>query len=154
MSDHQIKQSPRLIAGYKLPRGETGISLWAGETVVIPVVNQVIILLIERAIEETERRRAKQEAYNKAHGIVPKTIEKKVVELIKLTKVEEDGGTVKAGGVDSLKKLSEKALQKQVKLIEKNMKAAAKQLDFELAAEYRDQMILIKGEISKRHERK
>jgi len=45
-------------------------------------------------------------------------------------------------------------LQKQVKLIEKNMKAAAKQLDFELAAEYRDQMILIKGEISKRHERK
>ena len=102
---------------------------------------------MQRAIEETERRRAKQEAYNKAHGIVPKTIEKKVVELIKLTKVEEDGGTVKAGGVDSLKKLSEKALQKQVKLIEKNMKAAAKQLDFELAAEYRDQMILIKGEI-------
>ena len=73
---------------------------------------------MQRAIEETERRRAKQEAYNKAHGIVPKTIEKKVVELIKLTKVEEDGGTVKAGGVDSLKKLSEKALQKQVKLIE------------------------------------
>lgn len=109
---------------------------------------------MQRAIEETERRRAKQEVYNKAHGIVPKTIEKKVVELIKLTKVEEDGGTVKAGGVDSLKKLSEKALQKQVKLIEKNMKAAAKQLDFELAAEYRDQMILIKGEISKRHERK
>lgn len=109
---------------------------------------------MQRAIEETERRRAKQEAYNKAHGIVPKTIEKKVVELIKLTKVEEDGGTVKAGGVDSLKKLSEKALQKQVKFIEKNMKAAAKQLDFELAAEYRDQMILIKGEISKRHERK
>ena len=109
---------------------------------------------MQRAIEETERRRAKQEAYNKAHGIVPKTIEKKVVELIKLTKVEEDGGTVKAGGVDSLKKLSEKALQKQVKLIEKNMKAAAKQLDFELAAEYRDQRILIKGEISKRHERK
>lgn len=109
---------------------------------------------MQRAIEETERRRAKQEAYNKAHGIVPKTIEKKVVELIKLTKVEEDGGTVKAGGVDSLKKLSEKALQKQVKLIEKNMKAAAKQLDFELAAEYRDQMILIKGESSKRHERK
>ena len=109
---------------------------------------------MQRAIEETERRRAKQEAYNKAHGIVPKTIEKKVVELIKLTKVEEDGGTVKAGGVDSLKKLSEKALQKQLKLIEKNMKAAAKQRDFELAAEYRDQMILIKGEISKRHERK
>ena len=59
---------------------------------------------MQRAIEETERRRAKQEAYNKAHGIVPKTIEKKVVELIKLTKVEEDGGTVKAGGVDSLKR--------------------------------------------------
>ena len=109
---------------------------------------------MQRAIEETERRRAKQEAYNKAHGIVPKTIEKKVVELIKLTKVDDEESTVKAGGADSLKKLSEKALQKQVKLIEKNMKAAAKQLDFELAAEYRDQMILIKGEISKRHERK
>ena len=113
------------------------------------LVYQITLIPIKNA-----EQKAKQEAYNKAHGIVPKTIEKKVVELIKLTKVEEDGGTVKAGGVDSLKKLSEKALQKQVKLIEKNMKAAAKQLDFELAAEYRDQMILIKGEISKRHERK
>ena len=109
---------------------------------------------MQRAIEETQRRRAKQEAYNKVHGIIPQTIRKKVVELIKLTKVAEEDTSGEDYTQAALKKLSEKALQKRVKLLEKNMKAAARELDFELAAEYRDQMILVKGEISKRHERK
>lgn len=108
---------------------------------------------MERAIEETNRRRAKQEAYNEAHGIVPKTIQKKVVDLIKLTKIAEDDTSAESYGKGGLSKASTKALEKQAKDLEKKMKAAAKQLDFELAAELRDQLILLKGEISKRHER-
>lgn len=108
---------------------------------------------MERAISETNRRRKKQQAYNKVHGIVPKTIQKKVVDLIKLTKVAEEDETGKVYTTKSAKKLSEKTLQKQIKELEKRMKDAAKQLDFELAAEYRDQLILLKGEQSKRHER-
>ena len=108
---------------------------------------------MERAISETNRRRKKQQAYNAAHGIVPKTIQKKVVDLIKLTKVAEDDGAEKGYTAKSAKKLSEKTLQKQIKELEKHMREAAKQLDFELAAEYRDQLILLKGEQSKRHER-
>ena len=108
---------------------------------------------MERAIEETNRRRAKQEAYNEAHGIVPKTIQKKVVDLIKLTKIAEDDTSAENYGKGGLSKASTKALEKQAKDLEKKMKAAAKQLDFELAAELRDQLILLKGEISKRHER-
>ena len=108
---------------------------------------------MDRAISETNRRRKKQQAYNTAHGIVPKTIQKKVVDLIKLTKVAEEDETGKVYTTKSAKKLSEKTLQKQIKELEKRMREAAKQLDFELAAEYRDQLILLKGEQSKRHER-
>lgn len=108
---------------------------------------------MERAISETNRRRKKQQAYNTVNGIVPKTIQKKVVDLIKLTKVAEEDETGKVYTTKSAKKLSEKTLQKQIKELEKRMKDAAKQLDFELAAEYRDQLILLKGEQSKRHER-
>ncbi len=104
---------------------------------------------MERAIGETNRRRAKQEAYNVEHGITPKTIEKKVVELIHLTKVAEDSAA-EGYSVKALKKSSEKALQKLVKELDKKMAAAAKELDFERAAEYRDRIILIKGELSKR----
>jgi excinuclease ABC subunit B len=104
---------------------------------------------MERAIGETDRRRKKQAIYNSEHGITPKTIEKKVVELIRLTKVAEDDVS-KDYSVQALKKSSEKILQKTVKELDKKMAAAAKELDFERAAEYRDRIILIKGELSKR----
>ena len=104
---------------------------------------------MERAIGETDRRRKKQEIYNSEHGITPKTIEKKVVELIRLTKVAEEDVS-KDYSVQALKKSSEKILQKTVKELDKKMAAAAKELDFERAAEYRDRIILIKGELSKR----
>lgn len=104
---------------------------------------------MERAIGETNRRRAKQEAYNAIHGITPKTVEKKVVELIHLTKVAEDDAG-KDYSVKALKKSQERTLEKLVKELDKKMAAAAKTLDFELAAEYRDRIILIKGELSKR----
>lgn len=77
----------------------------------------------------------------------------KVVDLIKLTKIAEDDTSAENYGKGGLSKASTKALEKQAKDLEKKMKAAAKQLDFELAAELRDQLILLKGEISKRHER-
>ena len=107
---------------------------------------------MERAISETARRREKQEAFNKAHGIVPKTIQKKVVDLIKLTKVEEDDTAAKGYTAKTVKKLKPRELDKQIRAMEKKMKEAAKQLDFELAAEYRDQLILLKGEQRKAHE--
>lgn len=107
---------------------------------------------MERAIGETARRREKQEAFNKAHGIVPKTIQKKVVELIKLTKVEEEDTSTKGYTAKTVKKLKPRELDKQIRAMEKKMKEAAKQLDFELAAEYRDQLILLKGEQRKAHE--
>ncbi|WP_278341636.1 excinuclease ABC subunit UvrB [Acidaminococcus fermentans] len=107
---------------------------------------------MERAISETARRREKQEAFNKAHGIVPRTIQKKVVDLIKLTKVEEDNTAAKGYTAKTVKKLKPRELDKQIRLMEKKMKEAAKQLDFELAAEYRDQLILLKGEQRKAHE--
>lgn len=107
---------------------------------------------MERAISETARRREKQETFNKAHGIVPRTIQKKVVDLIKLTKVEEDNTAAKGYTAKTVKKLKPRELDKQIRLMEKKMKEAAKQLDFELAAEYRDQLILLKGEQRKAHE--
>lgn len=107
---------------------------------------------MERAISETARRREKQEAFNKVHGIVPRTIQKKVVDLIKLTKVEEDNTAAKGYTAKTVKKLKPRELDKQIRLMEKKMKEAAKQLDFELAAEYRDQLILLKGEQRKAHE--
>lgn len=107
---------------------------------------------MERAISETARRREKQEAFNKVHGIVPRTIQKKVVNLIKLTKVEEDNTAAKGYTAKTVKKLKPRELDKQIRLMEKKMKEAAKQLDFELAAEYRDQLILLKGEQRKAHE--
>ena len=110
----------------------------------------VITGSMRRAIDETNRRREKQEAYNKAHGITPKTIEKKVVDLIKLTKISEDDTTLDYSA-KKLKKLSKASIAKQTKDLETKMKAAAKQLDFERAAEYRDKIILLKGELGKRH---
>ena len=107
---------------------------------------------MERAISETARRREKQEAFNKVHGIVPRTIQKKVVDLIKLTKVEEDNTAAKGYTAKTVKKLKPRELDKQIRLMEKKMNEAAKQLDFELAAEYRDQLILLKGEQRKAHE--
>ena len=75
-----------------------------------------------------------------------------MVDLIKLTKVEEDDTATKGYTAKSVKKLTPKARDKQIRLLEKKMKEAAKELDFELAAEYRDQLILLKGEQRKAHE--
>ena len=104
---------------------------------------------MQRAIDETDRRRAKQEAHNLKHGIVPQTIKKQVRELIKLTKVSEENTSINYS-VKEIKKQSEKELSKLAKELEKNMATAAKELDFERAAEYRDRLIIVKGELGQK----
>ena len=104
---------------------------------------------MQRAIDETDRRRAKQEAHNLKYGIVPQTIKKQVRELIKLTKVSEENTSINYS-VKEIKKQSEKELSKLAKELEKNMAVAAKELDFERAAEYRDRLIIVKGELGQK----
>ena len=104
---------------------------------------------MQRAIDETNRRRDKQEAHNVKYGIVPQTIKKQVRELIKLTKVSEDDTSINYS-VKEIKKQSDKELSKLAKELERNMAAAAKELDFERAAEYRDRLIIVKGELGQK----
>lgn len=104
---------------------------------------------MQRAIDETNRRRAKQEAHNLKYGITPQTIKKEVRELIRLTKVSEEDTNLAYSPKD-IKKQSEKELRALAKDLEKRMAAAAKELDFEKAAEYRDRLILVKGELGQK----
>ena len=106
---------------------------------------------MKRAIEETNRRRQVQEAYNEKHQVVPKTIYKEQRHLIKLTKIEEDVEVLEADfNNKNLKKRSARELQKLAKALEKEMAAAAKDLDFETAAELRDRLIVVKGELGEK----
>ena len=100
---------------------------------------------IRLAIEETERRRALQEAYNKEHGITPKTIQKSVRELISISKeiAQEELQFEK-----DPESMSKKELEKLVADIDKKMKKAAAELNFELAAELRDKMIELKKQLA------
>lgn len=93
---------------------------------------------MKRAIDETERRRSIQEAYNTEHGITPHTIQKKVKDLIDLTKVDEKSST-KSKKV-KVEEISDEELYAQMVQTEKDMKTAAKALEFEEAAMWRDQL--------------
>lgn len=99
---------------------------------------------MQRAIDETERRREKQAAYNKENGITPKTVYKEQRQLIKLTKVAEETG-IDDYSEKALKKRSIKEIEKMARTLEKEMTEAAKALDFERAAELRDRLIVTKG---------
>ena len=106
---------------------------------------------MQRAMDETSRRREKQEAYNKEHHITPKTIYKEQRQLIKLTKVAEDEeGASYGAATKSLKKKSQKELATLARELERRMQEAAKALDFEAAAELRDQLILVKGQLGQK----
>ncbi|AIK36560.1 excinuclease ABC subunit UvrB [Bacillus pseudomycoides] len=95
------------------------------------------------AIEETKRRRQKQEAYNEEHGITPKTIQKEVRDVIRATTAAEETEVYEAGPA---KKMTKKEREKTIAKMEAEMKEAAKALDFERAAELRDLLLELKAE--------
>jgi excinuclease ABC subunit B len=99
---------------------------------------------MKAAITETDRRRAKQEAFNRAHGIVPQTIVKDVRDLMQFSESTSD---MKRGR--SAVKMTDAERRAEIERLEKQMKEAAKMLEFEIAAELRDRIILLKGERKK-----
>ncbi|GIP41016.1 UvrABC system protein B [Paenibacillus sp. J31TS4] len=98
---------------------------------------------MQKAITETERRRSIQMAYNEEHGITPKTIQKRVREVIEATKVAEQ----KADYLTDMKdaKMSKKDRAAMIERLEAEMKEAAKSLQFERAAELRDAILELKA---------
>lgn len=95
------------------------------------------------AIEETQRRRSIQEAYNEKHGITPKTIQKGVRDVIRATTAAEDTEIYEA---TPAKKMTKKERENTIAKMEAEMKEAAKALDFERAAELRDLLLELKAE--------
>ena len=102
---------------------------------------------MQRAIDETERRRAIQQAYNRVHGITPKTIVKPIKPLIEMTLVAES--KPKYGEKGRKKKLTKKQKDSLVKSLLAEMKEASRALEFERAAELRDMILELEGELSK-----
>ncbi|WP_342603464.1 excinuclease ABC subunit UvrB [Peribacillus sp. FSL E2-0159] len=101
---------------------------------------------MELAINETRRRREIQENYNKEHGIMPQTIQKDIRDSIRATHVAEESEEYKEDLAPSLAKLPKKERLKVMASMEKEMKEAAKALDFERAAELRDLLLELKAE--------
>ena len=91
---------------------------------------------MKEAIEETTRRRAIQEEYNKKHGIIPKTIEKEIREVVSNIDVKNSS---------SKKKLTKKELEQNMEEVEQEMREAAKNLDFERAMQLRDVLFELKA---------
>ncbi|MBU7317642.1 excinuclease ABC subunit UvrB [Paenibacillus oleatilyticus] len=100
---------------------------------------------MDKAIQETNRRRTIQLAYNEKHGITPQTIQKKVRDVIEATKVAEQ----KADYLSEVKqaKMSKKDRISLIERLEQEMKEAAKNLQFERAAELRDAVLELKAEL-------
>ena len=91
-------------------------------------------------IDETNRRRAKQKAYNQAHGIVPQTIIKSVRDLIEIS--ADASSVTKANGV----KMTERERKELIEQLESKMRKAAQMLEYEIAAQLRDEIIRLRGE--------
>ena len=96
---------------------------------------------MDRAITETARRREIQDAYNRAHGIVPKTVVKSVRELLEISKAVEETETRKKRP----RRLSPQEKEAEIAQLEQQMKEAAGRLEFELAAALRDQIIELRS---------
>ncbi len=99
---------------------------------------------MQKAIDETNRRRKIQMEYNQKHGITPQTIQKKVHDVIEATKVVEESATYETKR--KKKKLSKQERKRLIAKLEKEMKQAAKDLQFERAAELRDLIIELRVE--------
>ena len=99
---------------------------------------------MELAIGETTRRRAIQEAYNEKHGITPQTIQKEIRDVIRATMAAEEQEDYNPS--EGMKKLTKKEREQVIFNMEKEMKDAAKALNFERAAELRDLILELKAE--------
>ena len=99
------------------------------------------------AIEETERRRKIQQAYNEAHGITPMTIKKAVRDLISISKAEEEDQPKRLKLKKDPESMSEKELMALIGEVQKKMQKAAAELNFEQAAVLRDQMMELKKQL-------
>ena len=111
----------------------------------------VITGSMQRAIDETERRRTIQNEYNEAHGITPKTIEKPIVPLIEMTLVAaEEKSPYGKKDAKGKKKLSKKERENLVKSLLREMQQASRALEFERAAELRDMIVELEGELPKK----
>ena len=97
---------------------------------------------MQRTLDETERRRSKQVAHNLAHGITPQGVKKRIKDIIEGTYDADDARSVQKAAQQQAKYLamSEKQISKEINRLEKDMLAAAKNLEFEKAAELRDQL--------------
>lgn len=101
---------------------------------------------MEYAINETYRRRSIQEAYNKQHGIVPKTIKKEIRDVIRATEAVEEG--IGHGQAIEIKNLSRDQIVTLIQNLETQMRKAASELDFETAASLRDVIFELKANLS------
>ena len=96
---------------------------------------------MRRAIDETERRRKIQNDFNNVNGIVPKTIIKSVRDLLEISSNTPEKSVKNKSGI----KMTDKEKKTMIDKLEKQMKEAAKMLEFEIAAELRDQIIMLRG---------
>lgn len=99
-----------------------------------------------RAIQETNRRRSKQMAYNQAHGIVPQTVRKAVRDVIEATQAVAEAAAKYGEFTGKKKKLNKREVDKLLRQLEKEMKEAARRLEFERAAELRDAILELRAE--------
>ena len=95
------------------------------------------------AMDETARRRQIQDAYNKEHGIVPKTIVKSVRDLIEISATPTPERAGKSGV-----KMTKQELQRQIEKLEKSMREAARMMEYEYAAVLRDEILRLRGEVN------
>ena len=97
---------------------------------------------MDACIKETERRRAKQDAFNRAHGIVPRTIIKDVKDMMELSAGAEEAEAVTDAGI----KMTSAERKAEIEKLEKQMRKAAQMLEFEVAAVIRDRLVKLRGE--------
>jgi excinuclease ABC subunit B len=104
---------------------------------------------MQRALDETARRRARQELFNTAHGIVPRGVVKEVRELIDgvYDPASQREGRKVAAAAAEYEVMSEKQVGKEIKRLEKQMFEHARNLEFEKAARVRDQLALLKEQV-------
>ncbi len=105
---------------------------------------------MRRAIAETERRRKIQQEYNQKHGIVPKTIKKGIRDLIDIGLPSDEAADTKKKETQNTKKISRAERDKLIENMTREMKEAAKRLDFELAAYLRDRIKILRDEGAKK----